>query len=841
MLRTQNAPAILTALLFTAALYLGGAAAPAVPLCASLAILALAATGWNREALRDRLVWAGLLVLGVMALQVIPLPPFLLKLLDARSEAISARALAPLRQDLSGAWRPLHLDPANGRAMLQYGVGLLAAYIATRKAVLRGHAPAIRLAAAWSSTGIAILALAHKLTGQTELFGLYRPREAAPELLAPLLNPNQLSAYTGVGAILWAGFALEGQFRSIAVPLAVLCGAVCAASTSRGGVGGAIVGLAVLAFLYAALQRRTSLRRGGKEMSGAIQVGVLSAMILAVGAYVGLTALVQDHRLGGSSKLRVMTELLRVTRDHRLTGTGVGGLYAAVSGSASPLAENTVSFAENMAVDLIIGVGPIAALAALGLAAQWLYRNRPRVRSSQPEDFSVFAALVSLIAHDQVDFALWLGASGYMAAVLAGLQSGHRAYVPLARGEFRSEDKLTRLFRNRTRLGALIGVALSAAAGLFTARFTSETDRVRWQEQAQSAALDEQAMRRALVNHPGDPVLPLVGANIALRARDPRALRFVNRAIELAPAWSSTHILLAQVLAARGLRSQALLETRLAATLSARYHPAAARLLLAMQVTDEELDRVVPAGTTGTELLRTLGAAAVNAPRGAVIDERLLARDPTDVSAWTRVAGRARSRGDRAAETRAWEEILRIRPTEAGGCLGLADMHLARTDDRAAVDDAERALGRCALGVREGYEYLRRTAILRARRGDTDGMRRAIDQLLERSGADADQRIAVFALRGQLELELRHESAALSAYELADSMSAPRHPYLASVIRIAHAMGDQGRVRNACMTLREDAELPSDVRPLCNGTAGAAPDRGPAPSPDTTQPIGADP
>jgi hypothetical protein len=822
MLRTQTAPAILTILLFVAALYLGGAAAPAVPLCASLAILALASTGWTREIERDRLLWAWGLVLAVMVLQIVPLPPSLLRLLNARSEAISARALAPFREDLSGAWRPLHLDPGNGRAALQYGVGLLAAYVATKQAVLRGHGPSIRLAAAWSSAVVAILALAHKLTGQTELYGIYRPREAAPELLAPLLNPNHLSAYSGVGAILWAGFALEGAFRSIAVPLAVLCGAVCAASTSRGGVGGALIGLATLAFFFAALQRRTSLRRGGKQMSGAIQVALLSALIFVVGAYVGWSAIAQDHRLGGTSKFDVMREVLRVTREHRVTGTGIGGLYVAVSGSSGSLAENTVPFAENMVIDLLVGVGPLAALGAFILGASWLWKNRPKVRSSQPEDFSVFAALVSLIAHDQVDYALWLGATGYMAAVLAGLQSGHRAYVPLGRGELRTEDKATRRFRHRTRIVALIAVVMSAGAGLVTARFTSEVERLRWQARAQSSSLDEAAMRRSLVNHPGDPVLPLIGANIALRARDPRSLRFVNRTIELAPAWSNTHILLAQVFAARGLRSQALLEAKIAVELSARFHLPAARLLLAMRVSEEELDRLIPSGSLGVDFLRTLGSAALGTPLAPAIDTRLLARDPTNLQAWVRNAQRARSRGDRAAETQAWEEILRAHPTDETGCIGLADMHLARAGDAAAANDAERALSRCAIGVRARGSYLRRVAILRARRGDTEGMRRAIEQMLERAGADADERIAVFALRGHLELELGHESAALSAYELADSMSAPRHPYLSNVIRIAHRMGDMGRVRNACMTLREEGELPTDVRTLCNDTAGSS-------------------
>jgi hypothetical protein len=832
MLRTQTAPSILGGLLLLAALLLGGAPAPAVAACATVAILALSSTGWTRDALKDPMARAALVVIGVMTLQLLPLPPGLLRVLDARSEAISARALSPFREDLRGSWRPLHLDPANGWAALQYVIGLFAAYVATRQATTKGHAQRIRLAAAWAPAIVAFLALAHKVTGQSEVYGLYRPHEAAPELVAPLLNPNHLSAYAGVGMILWVGLAIDGTLRGVGVPIAVLCGAVCALSTSRGGVAGAVIGLAVLVALNAALMRRDALRRQSTRPSGALQVGVLAALILAVGAWAGLAALVQDHRMGGGSKFATMAQLLRATREHRLTGTGVGGLYAAAAGSSGPISETTAPFAENMVLDLLIGLGPLAALAVLGLGARWLWQNRPRVRSTQPEDFSLFAALVSLLVHDQVDYALWLGATGYLAAVLAGMISGLRSYTPPQRGEIRVEEREVRLRRHQTRTVAMVAAVLCAGAGLVTGRFTSELDRARWREAAQGASsLDESALRGALRRHPGDPVLPMLGATLALRTRDARALRFVNRAIELSPSSSYNHILLAQVLATRGRRSQALLEVKLTAALSTQFHPQAARLLLAMRPTEEELDRVVPSGPLGGELLQTMGSEAITHPLGGAIDARLLARDPSHVQGWIRTANRARTRGDVPGETRAWQEVLRLRPAEPTGCVGLVDMHLSRTGDRAALEEAERALGRCSIGVRVSPEYLRRLAMVRARRSDTDGMRRTIEQLLEHTGADVDKRIEAFALRGSLELDLGNQSAALSAYELADSMSAPRHPYLPNVIQIARAMGDMGRVNNACMTLRENGELPESLRGPCTDPGTISAIEGVSPTP----------
>ncbi len=828
MLRQQTAPTIITVLLFVAALLLGGAAAVAVSACATIALFALVATGWTRDERKDPLVLAALVVLGVTALQLTPLPPFVLKLVNARSEALTARALSPMREDLSATWRALHLDPANGWSYAQYLVGLLATYVAAKQVALRGKSPSIRLGAAWATAVIAIIAIAHKVTGQTELFGIYQPREAAPNLLAPLLNPNHLSAYTGAGAILWAGFALEGVHRSLAVPLSVLCGAVCVASISRGGVAGAVTGFAVLAFCHGALLRRMALRRSGSDISAALQALALAALVLIGGALAGFSALIQEHRASGFSKLSLMLQFMRATHEHRLSGTGLGGLYAAISGSSittpttGALADNNVPFAENFAIDLVLSIGPIAALLAMGLAARWLYAVRPRIRSSQPEDFSVFAAIVSLLVHDLFDYALWLGASGYLFVVLAGIQSGLRAYIPPQRGEIRVEAAALRAARNRTRVAALVACAASAATGIVIARLTNTLEREYWQQAAKGATFDEPALRRAMRRHPTDPVFPMAGAFLALRTRNPRALRYINRVIELAPAWSQTHILLAQILASRGQRSQALLEARLAVNISNRYHSTAARLLLALRATDEELDRFIPPGPLGTAFLRVFGTEANGTPLAAAIDERLLARAPSDIAPWTRVAARARAANDRPAETRAWEQIIRAHPSDATGCLGLAEMHLAAQASTQTADATEQALRRCPLSAHADPRYLRRTAVLRARRNDTIGMRRAIDQLLESYGADADRRIEAFALRGQLELELHNESAALQSYELADSMSAPRHPYLPNVIRVAHGMGDIGRVRNACMTLREEAELSTDVRSLCNDIATGA-------------------
>src|SRR5262245_21359077 len=118
--RHKFALGLLVGLLFVAAMYLGGAAPAAIPVCATLALCALAATGLDvASARRDPLVWAAAVLLGVSVLQLVPLPPGLLRAFDPHSAEISAGALSPFRIDRTGDWRPLHLDPGNGWSYVQ--------------------------------------------------------------------------------------------------------------------------------------------------------------------------------------------------------------------------------------------------------------------------------------------------------------------------------------------------------------------------------------------------------------------------------------------------------------------------------------------------------------------------------------------------------------------------------------------------------------------------------------------------------------------------------------------------------------------------------------------------
>lgn len=800
-LRSSWGVALLVVVLFGAPLLLGGALAVAVPLWTCCALAALACTGIDVDKLRrDRVVQAGFVLVAVSVVQLIPLPPVVLRWLDGPLADLSAGALLPFGIDRSGSWRALHIDPGNGYSDLQYIVGLLAAYAAARQAAYRGHGSTLRTAAALSTLWIAIVALAHKYLGLERVYGFYSPVQASPAILSPLLNSNHLAAFVGAGVVLWAGRTVEATqpalrvFNGLGV---VLCGAVVALSLSRGGIAATVGGLCLFVVLLV-LIRNGSRRRSTRP---AFVAALVAGVGVAVGIYVGWEAIAAEYSHGDLSKFGLIARAMTVVWQHPVLGVGSGGAFAAVTVSRALPAEWTFERAECLPVDLAISFGPVVALVVLVLGVWWLWELRPVSRRVVPERVAGFSALVTVIVHDLVDFALWLGATGMLAAIVGGSLAGD--------GEL-DREPLGAKQRPALRAPVLPVLVVSIVAGWFTARSPLYVDRQLVQS-AVDGAVPEVVLRQAVVRHPADPYLPLVLAGRALRTGDRRALRLVNRAMLLAPDWSEPHTVLAQVFAAFGYRSQALVELRHSVGASDRGHARMAELAVRLAPTREELERMVPEGDLGLRFLRLLGERASREPTGVLADALLLSRAPNDVDALSREAVRAHHRGEISRERALYERLVRAHPQSAQGYVGLAGLCLSQGDLACAEEVVRRGLARGA----EPLRLLPKLAEIQARRRDTVAMRRTMQELLDLAGADIDRRIDYLGMLGTLEEGLGHDAAALGAYERADAMAFPRHPYLGRIVVLAHRLRDVPRLRHACGTLRDEGMLEAAQREIC--------------------------
>lgn len=798
----------LAAVALGAPMALGGAPHWSVPIFAVIALVGFAVAGWDRAvAQRDRLLVCWLILLGVLGFQLLPLPPGVLQLLDPTSAAASAGALDPLGVSRTAAWRALHHDPGSGVADLLYLLGLGAAYLtATRVSSREDGDLTVRLVA-YGALLIAGFALAHQVTGQDRVFGFYRPH-AAPPILSPLLNPNHLAALTGAGAILWLGLAVAAERaapRAAAAISAVLCGVVCMVSLSRGGVA-ATVGC-ILLFVGINARRgpseRSAPRRGPQVWAGL----ALGGAIILAGLYLASTSLSDEYANGDMSKLENFRRALGLLRSHWLLGVGSGAVAVAVASSGRLDPEWTFLRVESLPVDLAVSFGLPAALAVLWLAVRALRDWRPPAHAS-PVIVGAWCAMLSLLLHDLVDFSLFLGGVGYPAALLAGYlmaQRLRRWRRPLPCGAA------------VRRWPALALLALGLALAPFTWRSTLEPERDHIEEilRSDAAAIRGEALRRALVRHPFDAYLPLLAGAHAAAQNDPSALRFVARALDLSPEWAQPHLLLARTFAARGHRSQSLVELREALARSRGVVRPAADLAVRLRPLPDpdELARLTPRAPYGLDFLHLLATReGVTQEFVAAVDALILDRDRNAIWALRRRSEHA-ARAGRPQEAIAFcDRIIQAHP-------GVAEGYLCRGAIQWGLGDLAGAMRTYAAGIARATDryglHMARARVYAARR-EGPGVRQAITAATEAAGADLQRLVAAHGLHGSLESALGNDRGAVEAYMMAHALTAPETPYLIELLEASARTGDRATVEQGCATLGERGPLDPRARALCN-------------------------
>lgn len=818
--RTRHAFPLIAGVLLVTPMMLGGALAASIPLSAAVAAAAFALTGVALETVRrDPLVRAWALLAVILGVQLVPLPPSLLALLDRDSAEASARALVALGEDRAGAWRPMHHDPGTGLSDLTYLLGLGAMYIACFTASMRDQLERIYTACASTALIASVVALSHLITDQDLLYGFYRPHQAAPPILSPLLNPNHLAALTGTGVILWTGSATDarnGLVRVLNGVAAVVCGAVCALTLSRGGVAATAGGVAVFLALNARGEGEEERRRERSTVAAqTLTAAVVGTLVFGAGIFVAATSLRQEFLLGDTTKLDIIRRATGVLRGHALLGVGSGALPVVVSTAGRLDPAWTFLRVESLPIDLAIAFGIPAAAFAVYSVISALRRALPP-GSAPPTAVAAWCALLTLAVHDLVDFSLFLGGTGYVAAAVAGVVSGGRAR--------QWRRPLERLVGVR-RWPGLVALAAVAAVGAVSWRspLEAERDALERSLRADPGSFASPSTRAALRRHPSDAYLQLLAGSYAVARQDPAGLRFVARAMELSPQWHAPHLLLARVFVARGMRGQAKVELREALRRSAvhAYAVADVALRLSPPLDEAEMDHMAPTDPSGLVFLDFLATRAGTTPEvAAVADTIQLRRDPQALGALRRRAAAARGGGDEATGERLCARLATAHPRRAEGYTCRAEILAVRGDTGGALRLLDTALGR----VDDRYDVHAARARLYARLRESGPMRREVAAMLESAGANLDRRILAHGLHGRLEMDIGNDTAAWEAFQAAESLALPEHPYLVEVVRLAARLNDRPALDAACSTLMESRQPDPSVASLC---VRAAPAGGP--------------
>ncbi|MFW6023799.1 MAG: O-antigen ligase family protein [Myxococcota bacterium] len=774
---------------------LGGIDGWAIGVTALLALAALGAAHW---AIGDRVPvrygWPLLAVMlglvGWTALQALPLPCSLVEALapDAAEHVRANRALAG---DGSTSACTLSRDPGSTQWEVAKGIAIAASFLAAWLLTAAGHRQRVLMAAGASVLAMALVGLAHLAVGAEQVFGLYEPRYGMPRpVLAPLLNPNHLAGFLAMGVPILGALALAAENRSkraMWLVAAIVPGVAAVLTLSRGGLLGLLAGVLFLGSLILTL--RSGSRR---RQTGLASVGLLLALILGAGAYLTLEPVARELGRGNLTKLELIRDAGAFALDHPWLGVGRGA-FAAAYVQPGQLVEYRAEHPESFPVQWAAEWGIPAALLLIGVLGAGLLRGVRQARSQAHA--GALAAVISIAAHDLVDFSLELVGVAVVAAAVLGAAVGLR--IPRLRtGDGRRPSPAHTAVPVLT--GGLLLLLLVTPTLARGSQRALHDDLVQNLERGDRAGFEEH-LARALRLHPSDPIVAVLAATEAVRHGDRRAPAWLNRAMSLAPSWPAPHLLAAKWLWARGARDQAMVELRAAAELA----PGLTRRFICDTLGRAEdasalIERAAPRESALRAAFLEVASTCLT-PTSQVarrVDRLLLEAQPRSVSAAIRVARRQAQAGDAAGALSALQTLAQEHPHDRSAWLALAGT---------ALEAGELGLARQALGRAERLEgdpkpVLRLTAQTQAREGDLDAARTTLQRLRGLSGSSTREMANALDFEGDLWRRTDHIAQALRAYDKAHRID-PSARRLEKVARTAEALGDRVRALRAYLEL----------------------------------------
>lgn len=555
-------------------------------------------------------------------LQAVPLPLSLLRKISPASAVIWGRALSSL--GIVARWQSLSLDP--GASVVEalkwfcYGAvfcaGAWTANTRSRRAV-----PAIVFASAFTA---ALVALVHRLASADSLYGLYVPAARSMFPIAPLINPNNFAGYLNLGAFAGLGLLMGrrsavppwviGLATSVVVGLSAMCG-------SRAGLASLAFGMVVLV-----LRLLRSRRYGGRRLFwvplAALACGV-ALFLLAVHADLWRSMLNE-----GAKKLALISWTKPVIADFPIFGIGRGAFETVFPAYRADVGHHIYQFAENFLTQWCVEWGvPVGLAAFLGFA----FTLRRTLLSARSDVLTLCCAVgvAVLLLQNLLDLALEVPSVSLALFALLGSLYGSRSekQPPASLSESSAPVWFSAVF-----LGAFALLWTGAAvAGVRTAYDERETvaelsrQRAAGEASANSELRDE--LFGAIQRHPADPYFALLAATLD-QGEKSAELRLISRAIERDPMAGRPYLLLADALARRHAKNQALNAVRLAVAREYELIAPGSRIVLGLTRRLDEVRLAVPDGASGVGMLVHLAQGGfLREYRGQLLSEAMN-RDP---------------------------------------------------------------------------------------------------------------------------------------------------------------------------------------------------------------------
>ena len=346
---------------------------------------------------------------GVVLLQLVPLPPVLLRLLSPGTYEFHSRQmlLPPLR-----TWKPVTVSPPDTAFGLLYFGGMALLYLAVFHA-FASEKWRRRLLRAVVYVGVAMtfVGLVQAASGTQKLYGAFGP-EGQWGMFGPYLGRSHFGGYMVMAIGVALGFTAEAltdlqrAWSRRRVGWLALGDAAGSAMVRRGALGmvlvvglvasasrGAFVGFGITLIVFAALTRRPLLLAG------------MAAVAVAGVSWIGLDAILEAFVVRGieGSRLVLWRDTLRMFPDFPLLGVGWNAFGMAYLRYQTFWRYYFVQAAHNEYLELLLTTGLVGS--AVGL---WAFARLwgPALARAQrtPLDAGVFCGLLGVACHNLVDF-----------------------------------------------------------------------------------------------------------------------------------------------------------------------------------------------------------------------------------------------------------------------------------------------------------------------------------------------------------------------------------------------------------------------------------------------------
>ena len=641
----------------------------------SLSLVCFAEQDWRRRVPAPAWVLVGLSAYSL--LQSIPIPfAWLQRLSPAVAQIwIDARHLLGAATHAPAS---LSADPAaslvEALKWLSYAAVFVTAGQLTRRTGAKRGLSIVVLSALIGG----ILTIIHGLFGIEKWLGIYAPRFGRPPwALSPLLNPNSFSGYLNLATYCAVGLAMTGRPPAPRWALGLVAAVLFALSIltgSRAGVIALLVGV-VLVALALREQVRRARRAGAPDVPGWLPV-VGAAAVGGLLFLLGSNDIIWEQLLDETTtKFRLTQWTAPLIGDFRWFGVGRGA-YETVAASYRTLPGLvTYQHAENFIADWLAEWGiPVCAMAFASLG--WLLRPSRLGFLRHPLPTAALIGVFVLLLQNLLDLGLEIASVGIAAAAVLGsvwggatrdqerrqqrvrngatsngaepsspiseIPSNDSRHRPSQESPRSARSVARRKMRKRRRvayqtpraaIAAVASLVISAGLVIAVARKGQPDDldqrailhdaftEVNWTKSTEVDAI-KRKLEQALERHPADSYFPLLGALIAQRTGK-NEMPWLNQALRRDPLNARAELLLAESLATRGARKQALgVLQRCVAHEPVLADVVAQRAVRYAQNLDE-LELAVPNGTAGVAMLDSL-AMYENKPATRAVHEALL-------------------------------------------------------------------------------------------------------------------------------------------------------------------------------------------------------------------------